>query len=405
VTIRRVLAVLFVCATAHTLALSQDYKKVIELAHRVEKRLNTMIAQEERARRAAENEARADLGKPPLPEIPAQTGTSGHETPSAPATKPAQAAGHETPVPPSRKPAKVSSQETHTTPASQVAHASGHETPAGKATKASPHGASPAPASKAGKAPRQETHAPSANLAEQAAGHEAQAAQATGHATHAATAAKDPLTRLEEGNRRFVEGRTAPRDFVHERPVLTGGQHPFVIVLTCSDSRVPPELLFDESLGQIFVVRDAGNVVDSVVLGSIEYAAEHLHVGLLVILGHEACGAVNATIKGGDVPPNIGSIVRRLTPPVAKVKAQDLKGVRVDSVCIQENVHYQVEQLTEQSDLLKSMVEEGHLRVVGGVYSLSTGEVTFFREPEPALRADHVPVVAPPATEGRKHGR
>ena len=204
--------------------------------------------------------------------------------------------------------------------------------------------------------------------------------QAAAPATHGAAepaASKDPVARLLNGNRRFVEGRTAVRNFVHERPALTAGQHPYAIILTCSDSRVPPELLFDESLGQLFVVRDAGNVVDSVVLGSIEYAAEHLHAGLLIVLGHEACGAVNATIKGGDVPPNIGQILHRISPPVQKVKGMHLKGVKLDSVCIQENVRYQVAQVTAQSALLKSMVEEGHLRILGATYSLTTGGVSF----------------------------
>jgi carbonic anhydrase len=224
-----------------------------------------------------------------------------------------------------------------------------------------------------------------------------------------AAPSKDPIVRLQTGNRRFVEGRTAPRDFVHERPALAGGQHPYAIVLTCSDSRVPPELLFDESLGQLFVVRDAGNVVDSVVLGSIEYAAEHLHAGTLIVLGHEACGAVNATIKGGDVPPNIGQIVHRISPPVEKVKAQRLKGVKIDSVCIQENVRYQVSQVTAQSALLKSMVEEGHLRIVGATYSLTTGGVTFL-EGKPAgshapQRAGHGADQAPATAEKAKHER
>lgn len=197
------------------------------------------------------------------------------------------------------------------------------------------------------------------------------------HGAAAVAVSKDPVQRLQNGNRRFVEGRTAPRDFVHERPALTGGQHPYAIVLTCSDSRVPPELLFDESLGQLFVVRDAGNVVDSVVLGSIEYAAEHLHAGLLIVLGHEACGAVNATIKGGEVPPNIAQIIHRISPPVEKVKGKRLKGVKIDSVCILENVRYQLAQVTAQSALLRSMVAEGHLRILGATYSLTTGGVTF----------------------------
>lgn len=216
---------------------------------------------------------------------------------------------------------------------------------------------------------------------------------------------KDPVTRLRDGNRRFVEGRTVARDFVHERPALTAGQHPYAIILTCSDSRVPPELLFDESLGQLFVVRDAGNVVDPVVLGSIEYAAEHLHTGLLVVLGHEACGAVNATIKGGEVPPNIGQIVKRIAPPVETVKARKLSGVKLDSVCIHENVRYQVAQVTGQSALLKSMVEEGHLRILGATYSLTTGGVTFIEAPQAGAHtgtSHAAPSAAPATAEKRK---
>lgn len=222
--------------------------------------------------------------------------------------------------------------------------------------------------------------------------------------SHPVVVAHDPVTRLHEGNRRFVDGHTAPRDFLHERPGLTTGQHPFVIVLTCSDSRVPPELLFDESLGQIFVVRDAGNVVDSVVLGSIEYAAEHLHTGVLVVLGHEGCGAVNATIKGGEFPPNIASLVHRIQTPVDIVKGKHLKGVKVDSVCIQENVRYQVAQVTAQSGLLRSMVEEGHLRIIGAVYSLSTGEVSFL-EPNAGEHATRSPTPGPTTAEKVKHGQ
>lgn len=232
----------------------------------------------------------------------------------------------------------------------------------------------------------------------------AQGAAITAHDGAESAAGKDPVARLMNGNRRFVEGRTVQRDFLRERPALTGGQHPYAIILTCSDSRVPPELLFDESLGQLFVVRDAGNVVDPVVLGSIEYAAEHLHAGLLVVLGHESCGAVNATIKGGDVPPNIGQIVKRISPPVEKVKAQHLKGVRIDSVCILENVRYQVAQVTGQSALLKSMVEEGHLRVLGATYSLTTGGVTFFdgaSSGNPPRASHAAPPPTPAAAERR----
>lgn len=232
----------------------------------------------------------------------------------------------------------------------------------------------------------------------------AQGTHNTAHGVAEPTGSKDPVARLLNGNRRFVEGRTVQRDFIHERPALTAGQHPYAIILTCSDSRVPPELLFDESLGQLFVVRDAGNVVDPVVLGSIEYAAEHLHAGLLVVLGHESCGAVNATIKGGEVPPNIGQILQRISPPVEKVKAQHLQGVRIDSVCVLENVRHQVAQVTRQSALLKSMVDEGHLRVLGATYSLTTGDVRFLETPPAGTHTgtSHASPSATPATAEKK---
>ncbi len=123
-----------------------------------------------------------------------------------------------------------------------------------------------------------------------------------------------------------------------ERPELAEGQHPYAIVLACADSRVAPELIFDESLGKLFVVRVAGNVADPVVLGSIEYAVEHLHANLLMVLGHENCGAVKATIGGGAFPPNIEALIKRITPAVDKVRVQRLDekmvlGAREHCVC------------------------------------------------------------------------
>ena len=108
---------------------------------------------------------------------------------------------------------------------------------------------------------------------------------------------EDTLARLMNGNARFVKGQHRPANYKRERAELTKGQRPYAIVLSCSDSRVPPEIVFDESLGKLFVVRVAGNVVDPIALGSIEYAAEHLHSKLLFVLGHESCGAVKATVE------------------------------------------------------------------------------------------------------------
>ena len=190
----------------------------------------------------------------------------------------------------------------------------------------------------------------------------------------------DPLgliERLQRGNQRFVEGNLSRKEFPRERPQLIKGQHPYAIVLTCSDSRVPPELVFDESLGQLFVVRTAGNLVDSVVLGSIEYAAEDLHVGLMVVLGHESCGAVKVTIEGGSIPPNIGSLVRRIQAAADHAKAYRVEGKDLVEACVEENVRRQMEQTVVQSALLNELVEKGEFGIAGAVYDLGTGKVTF----------------------------
>jgi carbonic anhydrase len=119
----------------------------------------------------------------------------------------------------------------------------------------------------------------------------------------------DSLATLMAGNKRFIAGSLKARDYLAERPQLVRDQHPYAIILTCADSRLSPEIIFDESMGRLFVVRTAGHVVDPVALGSIEYAVEHLHVPLLFVLGHDSCGAVKATISGGDATPNIRALL------------------------------------------------------------------------------------------------
>ena len=130
-----------------------------------------------------------------------------------------------------------------------------------------------------------------------------------------AISADDAWEILMEGNARFVSGDLAPKNFPERRTELVSGQSPFVTVVTCSDSRVPPELIFDQGLGDIFVIRVAGNVMDPVVLGSVEYGVEHLHTPLLVILGHQCCGAVTAATEGG-AEGNIESIMTEIEPAV-----------------------------------------------------------------------------------------
>src|SRR5579863_4464138 len=126
---------------------------------------------------------------------------------------------------------------------------------------------------------------------------------------------------LLDGNQRFIFGRTQPRELIQLRHSLAQGQHPRVIVLACSDSRVAPELLFDRNLGDLFVIRAAGNIADAIEVGSIEYAVEHLGSSLLVVLGHEKCGAVTAACSGEKMPTaNLQAIVDKIDPAVAQAR-------------------------------------------------------------------------------------
>lgn len=183
------------------------------------------------------------------------------------------------------------------------------------------------------------------------------------------------LQKLLDGNKRFIEGKFSEKDYPAELKELTKGQHPYAIILSCSDSRVPPEIIFDESMGKLFVVRVAGNVLDEVALGSIEYAAEHLHTKLLVILGHSNCGAVNATIAGGEVTPNIEEIVKKISPAVEKAKKHHPEN-EVLNCAIKENVINQVEESLKSSKLLTELNEKGELNIVGAMYDISTGKVS-----------------------------
>jgi len=185
---------------------------------------------------------------------------------------------------------------------------------------------------------------------------------------------------LVEGNLRFQAGNPAPREFVHKRKSLTGGQQPRIIVLGCSDSRVCPSMVFDQDLGDLFVIRTAGNVADPVALGSIEFAAEILGAGLLVILGHENCGAVATAAAGGAVPTaNLESIVAKIRPALEKVKGQ-AEGDEFIRLAERANVQQSARDLLRNSPLLRQKVAAGKLTLIKTIYRLSTGQV--FRLPE-----------------------
>lgn len=189
---------------------------------------------------------------------------------------------------------------------------------------------------------------------------------------------EDPLARLMDGDARFVKGKHRHANYKRERAELTKGQHPYAIILSCSDSRVPPEIVFDESLGKVFVVRVAGNVVDPVTLGSIEYAAEHLHSKLLFVLGHESCGAVKATVDGGHFSPGIEAIVEKIKPAVAIARRKHPDAKDILPYAIEENIELQTRSVLDQSEIIRHLVESKDLRIANGEYWLKSGRVKLF---------------------------
>ncbi|MGB8932168.1 MAG: carbonic anhydrase [Anaeromyxobacteraceae bacterium] len=198
---------------------------------------------------------------------------------------------------------------------------------------------------------------------------------------HAAPAAPNPdvvLKQLKAGNARFAAGKsTHPDGSAARRRGLTKGQNPKAVILGCSDSRVPPELIFDEGLGDLFVVRVAGNVADPIDIGSVEYAAEHLGTGVVVVLGHHSCGAVKATAEsGGKAEGNIGAIVAEIAPAVEQAKASPGKEGLLDDAS-HANARRAAAALTARSPVLAKLVEEGKLKIAVAVYDLDSGKVEF----------------------------
>jgi carbonic anhydrase len=213
----------------------------------------------------------------------------------------------------------------------------------------------------------------------------------------------DAISRLKEGNGRFTAGNMqhphASKDerahmaansyenagmislgmtseqAAKRRAELAKSQHPFAIILSCSDSRVPPEIVFDEGLGDLFIVRVAGNVLNDEGLGSIEYGVEILGARLIVVLGHQSCGAVDAAMKTvaakGKAPGHIQSLITAIKPVVDSMPKGDL------DTTIKANVKHVVDALRSSTPILKARVDSGDVQVIGGYYTLDTGAVTF----------------------------
>lgn len=185
------------------------------------------------------------------------------------------------------------------------------------------------------------------------------------------------LQRLLEGNQRYVQGKAAhPDQNLERRAELAKGQAPFAIILTCSDSRVSPELLFDQGLGDLFVIRNAGNILDDHVIGSMEYAVEHLHASLILVVSHSQCGAVSAAVGGGEIPGHIRSITDAIAPAVEE--SRSLAGDKIDNA-VRANAQRVAGILTHVEPILKSTAAEGHLKILPARYDLATGQVDILK--------------------------
>lgn len=192
----------------------------------------------------------------------------------------------------------------------------------------------------------------------------------------AVTSPDEALQRLLDGNQRYVNNRAVdPNQSETRRIEVATGQHPFATVLGCVDSRVPPEIVFDRGLGDLFVIRTAGQVLDQAVVGSIEFGALELGIPLVFVLGHESCGAVKATLEtleaNGHAEGSIGYLVEAISPAIEAAHGQE--GDELDNA-VKANVSLVVEQL-KQSPILSEAITNGKLKIVGGRYDLDKGEI------------------------------
>jgi carbonic anhydrase len=214
-------------------------------------------------------------------------------------------------------------------------------------------------------------------------------------ATAPAVSPDEALQKLMDGNKRFIENHMTGSKLcdLSTRTGLAKSQQPYAIILTCSDSRVPPEIIFDKGLGEIFVIRVAGNIPDPVVLGSIEYAAEHLGSPLIMVLGHERCGAVKATVesKGKSTgSANIDAIVKAVAPSV-KTAAKECQACKDDKNCadtkkeefvecvVDANAKNVAVSLQKRSKILSHLLHEKKIKIVAAKYDLDDGVVTLFK--------------------------
>lgn len=225
--------------------------------------------------------------------------------------------------------------------------------------------------------------------------------------THASSSATggippdDALILLKDGNRRFVSGAAIhfQQDAQRRRETATNGQKPFAIILSCADSRVPPELLFDQGIGSLFVIRIAGNVAQTNEVASIEYGAGHLGTRLVVVLGHSKCGAVTAVLEGAHVGPNLAQLVKPIVPAVERARTENsgTTGTPLLTAAIRANVEQAISDIQRISPDLTGAIAHGQVRVVGALYDIETGAVQFLEDaPAHDEHAANAPAAATP---------
>ncbi len=186
------------------------------------------------------------------------------------------------------------------------------------------------------------------------------------------------LERLMAGNARYVSGKTTPVNFAATRQALAGGQNPYACLLSCADSRIGPEFCFDEGRGDLFVARVAGNFVNTDILASLEYGTAVLGAPLIMVLGHTSCGAIGAAVQAytenADFPGHIQALTTALAPAV-RLATQSAKGDALILAATRDNVRLNVIKLRESNPIISERVNQGKLKIVGGIYELETGRV------------------------------
>lgn len=200
-----------------------------------------------------------------------------------------------------------------------------------------------------------------------------------------AVTADQALEKLMDGNANYVKeaaGNCVKNSTAKMREGVAAKQHPYAIILSCSDSRVPPEILFDKGLGEIFVVRVAGNVVSPHELGSIEYAVEHIGSPLIMVLGHERCGAVTATVEanGKPVHGNVGSLIASIAPAAEAAKATGATGPALVEAACNANVENVSAEIKAKSPVIAEAIKAGHVKIVGAKYDLDSGKVELLNQ-------------------------